>query len=64
VGNIYKTISQILAKRLQRVLYKIIYNKQSTLIEGRGTLDSIMVVNEVINEIRRKKKLYYFKGRF
>jgi len=56
VGSMYEIISKILSKRLQKVLYKIIDNKQSAFIEGKGILDSVVAVNEVIDEVRRKKE--------
>jgi len=34
---------------------KITDHKQSTFIQGRDILDSIIVANEVIEEVRKKK---------
>ena len=34
---------------------KVIDFSQSTFIKGRGMLDSILIANELVNEIRRKK---------
>lgn len=39
----YKVVAKILAKRLQKVLH------------GRSLLQSIMLANEVVDEVRRKK---------
>jgi len=40
---------------MQKVLHKINDQKQSAFIEGRGLLDSVVLVNEVIDEVRRIK---------
>ena len=53
--NVYNIISKILSKRMQKVLHKIIDQKQFTFIENRGLLDSVVLVNEVVNEVRRIK---------
>jgi len=56
VGNFYKIIAKNLAKRLQKIMHTIIDQKQQTFIQGRGILDSIIVANEAIEEVRKKKK--------
>jgi len=38
------------------VLPKVIDFSQSTFIEGMGMIDNIIIANEVVEEIRRKKK--------
>jgi len=38
------------------VISKVIDIRQSAFLEGRGILDSIMVANEVIEKMKRKKK--------
>jgi len=55
VESLYKIISKILSKRMQKVLHKIIDKKQSAFIKDRSILDSVVVINEVIEEVRRKK---------
>ena len=40
---------------MQKVLHKIIDQKKSAFIEGRGLLDSVVLVNKVIDEVRRIK---------
>ena len=53
---------------MENVLYKVIDESQSAFISGRGFLDSILVVNEVVEEIKQKKKnevivkIYYEKA--
>ena len=55
MGLVYKIISKILSKRLLQLLHKVIDNKQVAFLKGRGLLDSVVVANEVVEEVRRKK---------
>jgi len=56
VGAIYKVISKVLAGRLKKVLPSIIDESQSAFIKDRGLIDSVLVANEVVEELRRKGK--------
>ena len=56
VGCIYKVISKILSNRVKKVLPKIIDGSQSAFISGRGLMDNILVANETVEDIKRKKK--------
>ena len=42
------------------MISKVIDVRQSAFLEGRGLLDSILVANEVLEEIKRKKKSCMF----
>jgi len=42
------------------VIGKIIDARQSTFLEGRGLLDSVLVANEVLEEYKRKRKSCVF----
>jgi len=44
-----------LSKRSKKVLYKFIDIKQSTLLENIGLLDIMVVANQVLDEVQRKK---------
>ncbi|XP_068504156.1 uncharacterized protein [Phaseolus vulgaris] len=56
VGAIYKVISKVLAGRLKKVLPDLIDGSQSAFLEGRCLTDSVLVANEVIEDIRRRRK--------
>lgn len=54
IGCIYKILSKILARRLRRVLNDIILENQSAFIGDRYILDGVVIVNEAIDEAKRK----------
>jgi len=56
VGCVCKIFSKILSIRLKKVISKVIDIRQSAFLEGRGILDNILVANETIEEMKRKKK--------
>jgi len=60
VGCLYKIISKVLSLRLKKVINKVIDVRQSTFLKGRGLLDSVLVVNEVLEEYKRKRKSCVF----
>jgi len=53
VGVIYKIISRVLAGRIRNVNASVIDECQSALVKERGILDSVMMANEVVEDIRR-----------
>jgi len=52
VGAIYKVIAKVLAGRIKKVLNSV--NKsQYAFLKGKGLLDSVLMANEVIEDLRR-----------
>ncbi|XP_068483400.1 uncharacterized protein [Phaseolus vulgaris] len=43
------------ALRMKMVLHKVIDVRQSTFLAGRGLMDSVLVANEVLKEVKRRK---------
>ena len=53
IGYVYKIVSKLLSNRLKKVLPTLIDERQSAFIEGRQMLQSVVTVNEVIEEANR-----------
>ena len=56
VGSCYKIISKVLSNRIKKVLPSIIDECQSAFLKGRGMLDSVLMANEIVEDIMRNKK--------
>jgi len=56
VGALYKIITKVLSCRSKDDMHLVIDDVQSTFLEDRGMLDSVMMANEVIEEVRRSQK--------
>ncbi|KAJ9553481.1 hypothetical protein OSB04_017526 [Centaurea solstitialis] len=56
IGAFYKIIAKIMAERLKGLMGKINNNTQSAFIKDRFILDGVLIVNEVIDFLKRKKK--------
>ena len=53
---IYKIITKVLTLRLNNVASKVISEAQTTFIPGRFILDGVLIVHEVLHELRVKKE--------
>jgi len=56
VGAIYKVISKVLAGRIKKVLPSVIDDSQSAFLKDRGMLDSVLMANEVVEDLRRSER--------
>jgi len=51
VGSICKMITKMLGNRMKTILPKVIYSNQLVFIKGKGLFDSILVANEVVDDL-------------
>jgi hypothetical protein len=65
LGCLYKLIAKVLATRLGHVMNSLIAQNQSVFIKGRNLVDGVVVVNELVDLMKRqKKKCLIFKVDF
>ncbi|GKA48843.1 RNA-directed DNA polymerase, eukaryota, reverse transcriptase zinc-binding domain protein [Tanacetum coccineum] len=65
IGTHYKIIAKILANRLSNVVDNLVSHEQSSFISGRQILDGPLMLNEMIDWYKkRKKKMLLFKVDF
>ncbi|GKV29018.1 hypothetical protein SLEP1_g37997 [Rubroshorea leprosula] len=55
-GGIYKILAKLLANRLKKVLVGIVGEQQMAFLSGRQLMDGVVIVNEVIDEVKKKRK--------
>nr|GEW33268.1 hypothetical protein [Tanacetum cinerariifolium] len=53
----YKIIAKILANRLAKVIDNIVSHKQSAFIAGRQIIDGSLILSEIVEWLKKKKKL-------
>lgn len=51
----YKIIAKLLANRLQLVIHKILSHSQSAFVLGRRIQDNIILVNEIMHTLKKKR---------
>ena len=56
VGGLYKILTKVLANRIKRVMSLIISQAQNAFVEGRQILGAVLIANEAVESILRKKE--------
>lgn len=60
ISSLYKVLTKVLARRMKKVIGKLIGDAQSAFIKGRCILDGVVVLNEAVEEARKSKKKWVF----
>ncbi|GLU01659.1 hypothetical protein SLE2022_189580 [Rubroshorea leprosula] len=56
IGVMYKILAKLLANRLKVALDGIVGEQQMAFIRGRQLMDGVVVANEVIDDVKKKRK--------
>ncbi|XP_020205347.1 uncharacterized protein LOC109790574 [Cajanus cajan] len=65
VGCMYKILGKTLVRRLKVVLSSLVDERQMAFMEGRGLLQSSVILNETLDEVKRMRKpCIFFKVDF
>ncbi|XP_068471476.1 uncharacterized protein [Phaseolus vulgaris] len=56
VGIFYKIVTKVLAGRMKEVLSLVIDENQYAFLKNKGMLDSVLMANEVVEEVRRNHR--------
>ena len=55
-GALHKIISEVLSNKIKNVLSSVINESQLAFLKDRGMLDSVLMANEVVEDLRRNKR--------
>ncbi|GKV04538.1 hypothetical protein SLEP1_g16691 [Rubroshorea leprosula] len=65
ISSSWELLAKVLANQLKKVMANIISDAQSTFVGGRQLVDSVLILNEVVDEVkRRKQESFIFKADF
>ncbi|KAL8526218.1 hypothetical protein ACS0TY_015437 [Phlomoides rotata] len=65
ISGVYKIIAKTIFRRISRTMDDIIADNQSAFLSGRNIMDGILIVNDALDEAKRKKiKRFFFKVDF
>ncbi|GJR02184.1 transposon TX1 uncharacterized [Tanacetum coccineum] len=56
IGSYYKIISKLLSERIKKVIGNVIGEVQNAFIHGRYILDGVLIVNETMEFMKKKKQ--------
>ncbi|GAU32687.1 hypothetical protein TSUD_145610 [Trifolium subterraneum] len=56
VGSLYKIVVKVLARRLAKVMDKLISSNQYAFIKGRQLVDEVVAINEIIDLAKKSRK--------
>ncbi|GMI90851.1 hypothetical protein HRI_002754400 [Hibiscus trionum] len=65
IDSLYKVVAKVLSRRLARCIKEVVGENQFAFTPGKQISDCALIANEVVDEMRRKKKgLVVFKADF